>query len=161
MKRAAFLGLLVVSLAVNAAVAWRALGRRGPGAGGAMPTEPPLFQHLELTGPQRAMILVRRGSLLERRAATASRLGELRGELAAALAQGEAGRERIDAVLSQLEGTQREYQRSVVEHLLAVRETLTPEQRPVFERMLGERLRAGWMMQPDGMSPVDRGGGRQ
>lgn len=159
MKRAALLGLLVVSLAANGAVAWHLLRRAPMGMTGAMPAEPPLFQELTLTEAQRAAILARRASLLDRRAATAARLGELRGELASALAQGEAGRPRIDAVLAELERAQHEYQRSVVEHLLAVRETLAPGQRPVFERLLGERLRAGWMMRPDGVAPGDPGGG--
>jgi Spy/CpxP family protein refolding chaperone len=158
MRRAALLGLLVVSLAVNAGVAFHAL-RRGGGMPLAVPAEPPLFQHLTLSPAQRAAILARRTALMAQRAASSARLGELRSELAGALAQGEAGRARIDEVLSKMEEAQREYQRAVVGHLLAVRETLTPEQRPVFERMLGERLRAGWMMQPDGMAPNVRGGG--
>ncbi|HSM91538.1 MAG TPA: periplasmic heavy metal sensor [Anaeromyxobacteraceae bacterium] len=159
MKRAALLSLLVVSLAANAAVAFRAL-RHGPaGMDGGMPAEPPLFQHLKLSEAQRSAILARRAGLLERRAAASTRLGELRGELAAALAQGEAGRARIDGVLAELERAQREYQRSVVEHLLGVREVLTPEQRPVFERLLAERLRSGWMMQPDRMGPGAGSGG--
>jgi len=162
MKQKALLGLLVVSLAVNAVVGWRALRRgchgaaRGPAQ---LAAEPPLFQRLTLDDAQRSAILAKRSDLMARRAETSTRLGELRGELATALAAGEAGRSRIDAVLAELERAQREYQRSVVEHLLGVREILTPAQRPAFEALLGERLRAGWMMQPEGSAPGDRGGG--
>lgn len=159
MKRAILLGLLVVSLAANAAVAWHALRRAHACGPGGMPAEPLLFQRLRLGEAQRSAILARRASLMEKRAATAARLGELRGDLATALSQGEAGRGRIDAILADLERAQHDYQRTVVEHLLAVRERLTPEQRPVFEGLLGERLRAGWMMQPDGVAPGDLGGG--
>jgi Spy/CpxP family protein refolding chaperone len=159
MKRAVLLGLLVVSLAANAAVAWHLLQRAPMGMAGGMPAEPLLFRHLKLSDAQRSAILARRASLMESRAASAARLGELRGELATALSEGDAGRARIDVVLASLERAQHDYQRSVVEHLLAVRETLTPEQRPVFERLLGERLRAGWMMRPDGVAPGDLGGG--
>jgi Spy/CpxP family protein refolding chaperone len=158
-KRRLLVGLLAASLAANAAVAWNVLRRSPLATVAGVPAEPPLFQHLKLSEAQRAAILARRASLMERRAAAAARLGELRGELADALARGEAGRARIDAVLAELERAQRDYQRSVVEHLLGVRETLTPDQRPVFERLLGERLRAGLMMQPDGVAPGAPGGG--
>jgi Spy/CpxP family protein refolding chaperone len=152
-------GLLVLSLAINAAVAFQALrAARMQGSGG-MPAEPLLFKRLSLDDAQRSAILAKRESLMARRAATSTRLTELRGELAGALAQGEAGRPRIEAVLAELERAQREYQRSVVEHLLGVREILTPAQRPVFEGLVGERLRSGGMMQPDGIVPGDRGGG--
>lgn len=165
MKRAAILGLLVVSLAVNAVVAWHAL-RRAPfgmagGVAGGMQADPPLFKRLALSDPQRTAILAKRASLMARRSSTSARLGELRGELAVALSQGGAGRARIDAALAEMERAQREFQRSVVEHLLAVRETLTPAQRPVFEELLAERMRAGWMMQTDGIVPGDRGGGEK
>jgi Spy/CpxP family protein refolding chaperone len=158
-RRALLRGLLVLSLAVNAAVAFHAVRRaRGMGEGG-MPAEPLLFKRLSLDAAQRSAILAKRESLMARRAATSARLGELRVELATALSAGEAGRPRIDAVLAEMERAQREYQRSVVEHLLGVRELLTPAQRPVFETLLGDRLHAGWMMQPDGVVPGDRGGG--
>jgi len=158
-KRSLLLGLLVVSLAINAAVAFHALRGARMQASGGMPAEPLLFQRVGLDAGQRERILDRRASLMRARAATSTRLGELRGELASALAAGEAGRARIDAVLTEMERAQREYQRSVVEHLLGVREILTPAQRPAFEALLGERLHAGWMMQPDGIVPGDRGGG--
>lgn len=163
MKQKALLGLLVVSLAVNAVVGWRALRRgcygasRGPGE---MAAEPPLFKRLTLDDAQRTAILGMRSGLMARRAETSTRLGELRGELATALTAGQAGRSRIDALLAEMERAQREYQRSVVEHLLGVREILTPAQRPTFEALLGDRLRAGWMMQPDGVVPDRDGGGR-
>lgn len=155
MKRAILTGLLALSLAANAVVAYHAVRRQGDG----MPPEPPLFRALQLTGAQKGEILSRRERLLALREATSTRLGALRGELADGLAQGEAGRARIDEVLGRMEEAQREYQRGVVEHLLGVRGVLTPAQRPIFERLLGERLRAGWMMQPDGMAPVPPGGG--
>jgi len=158
-KRLLLLGLLVVSLAINAAVAFHALRGARMQASGGMPAEPLLFKRLSLDAAQRSAILAKRESLMAQRAATSTRLGELRGELATALAAGEAGRARIDAVLAEMERAQREYQRSVVEHLLGVREILTPAQRPVFETLLGDRLHAGWMMQPDGIVPGDRGGG--
>jgi len=158
-KRALLLALLVLSLAVNAAVGLQALRRARMGGPGAMPAEPLLFQRVQLTPAQRTAILARRTRLMGIRAETSARLGQLRAQLAAALAEGEAGRPKLEAVLAQLEGAQRDYQRSVVEHLLAVRETLAPDQRPIFAELLGERLRAGWMMQPDGMTPGDRGGG--
>jgi Spy/CpxP family protein refolding chaperone len=160
MRRSWLLALLVVSVAVNGAVAFHALGR-GLRGGAGMPGEPPLFRAVRLDEAQRTAILERRGRLLARREATAAELAGLRGDLAEALALGEAGRGRIDAVLAKMEAAQRDYQRAVVEHLLGVRETLTPEQRPVFERMLAERLREGWVMQPDGMVlPGGAGGAR-
>ena len=159
MKRALLLGLLVVSLVVNAVVAFHAVSRRGGGMVPGVPGEPPLFRALSLSEVQKGEIMARRERLMAQREATAARLGELRGQLADALALGEAGRPRVDEVLAGLEAAQRDYQRAVVEHLLAVRETLTPDQRPVFERMLAERLREGWMIQPGGMAPPTRGGG--
>jgi Spy/CpxP family protein refolding chaperone len=159
MKRALLLGLLVVSLAANGVVAFYAVRRHAPGMMAGLPFEPPLFRVLSLTEVQKGEIMARRERLMALREATAARLGELRGQLADALALGEAGRPRVDEVLAGLEAAQRDYQRAVVEHLLAVRETLTPDQRPVFERMLGERLREGWMIQPGGMAPPMRGGG--
>lgn len=159
MKRRLLVGLLAVSLAANAAVAWNVLRRSPLATVAGVPAEPPLFQHLKLSEAQRAAILARRASLMERRAAAAARLGELRGELADALARGEAGRARIDAVLAELERAQRDYQRSVVEHLAAVRALLEPDQRTAFDELVGERLRAGWMMQLEGTAPAVRGGG--
>jgi Spy/CpxP family protein refolding chaperone len=158
-KRALLLGLLVVSLSVNAVVAFHAVRRHAPGIMAGLPFEPPLFRVLSLTEVQKGAIVARRQQLMAQRELTSARLGELRGRLADALAQGEAGRPRIDGVLAEMEAAQRDYQRAVVEHLLAVRETLTPDQRPVFGRMLGERLREGWMIQPGGMAPPMRGGG--
>ena len=155
MKRALLKGLLALSLAATAVVAVHAVRRQG----GGMPAEPPLFRVLRLAGPQKREILSRRERLMALREATSTRLAELRGELAEGLAQGEDGRARIDEVLGRMEEAQREYQRGVVEHLLGVRATLTPEQRPVFAKLLGARLRAGWMMQSDGIAPVTPGGG--
>lgn len=159
MKRPLLLGLLAVSLAVNAGVLFHALRRTAPALLGGVPAEPPLFRAVQLSESQRREILARRERLLALREATAATLAGLRGDLADALSRGEAGRPGIDEVLGKMEAAQREYQRAVVAHLLAVRETLTPEQRPAFERLLGERLRAGWMMQPDGMAPAGPGGG--
>jgi Spy/CpxP family protein refolding chaperone len=159
MKRAVLFGLLVVSLAVNAAVAFHALRRHAPGVVPGMPAEPPLFRALALDEAQKAAILARRAQLMALREATSARLAALRGELADAIPQGAAGRARIDDVLARMEGAQREYQRAVVEHLLAVRESLLPAQRPVFERLVRERLCSGWMIQPEGMAPAIPGGG--
>jgi len=64
------------------------------------------------------------------------RMTELREELVTELLSDSPNQERIDGLLGQMGTQQAQLQRRVVQHLLAEKAVLRPEQRPAFERVL-------------------------
>jgi Spy/CpxP family protein refolding chaperone len=59
----------------------------------------------------------------------------------------------IDAILRSTAEAQTGFQQAVVEHVLAVRGVLRPEQRPAFEEIVAEQMRTGGPM-PCGFGPA-------
>lgn len=143
MRRFVFWALLAASLSANLAVAAVAVWQRRPGPS----EEPPVFARVALDPDQRARISELRSQLMSARDEHAGRMATLRHRLAGAVAQQPADRAAIDAALRSIDETQAAYQRAVVEHVLAVRDVLRPEQRPAFEKMVVEHMSAGGAMQ--------------
>jgi Spy/CpxP family protein refolding chaperone len=136
MRRLAFWGLLVASLSANLAMGGVALLRRSPGR----PGEPLLFSMVALDPGQRGRISALRERLMSTREEQGRRMATLRRELASAVARQPADPAAIDRALRDIAQAQAAYQQAVVEHFLAVRDVLRPEQRPAFEKMVLEHM---------------------
>ena len=148
MKRLLVRSLLALSLAANVAVLVVAVRAQA-----ASPMGIPLFSKLSVDAAQREQILTLRQDFLAFRAANYARTDALRGELAELLKTDAPDRARIDVVLAQIAESQAALQRRVVDQALSVRAVLRPEQRPAFEELMSQQLRAG--------VPMQRGGGQE
>ena len=142
MKRFAFRAVLVASLSANLAVAGVVVWQRVPGPTG----EPLLFSRVALDPDQRSRISELRSRLISARDEHARRMVALRRQLASAVMQQPADPAGVDRALRSIADTQAAYQQAVVEHVLAVREVLRPEQRSAFEKMVVEHMSAGGPM---------------
>jgi nickel and cobalt resistance protein CnrR len=155
-KRFVLWALLAASLSANLAMAAVALRQRAAGPS----TEPLLFSKVTLDPDQRARISELRSRLIATRDEHARNIGELRTRLAGAMSHQAENRAPIDAILGSIAESQAGFQRAVVEHVLAVRAVLRPEQRPAFEEIVADQMRAGGPMRcgfggPAGQ-PADR-----
>ncbi len=153
MKRFAFWALLVASLSANLAMAAVAVWQRSP----ARPGEPLLFSKVALDPDQRSRISGLRERLMSTRQEHARRMAALRRDLASAAVQQPAAPATVDRALRAIADTQAAYQRAVVEHFLAVRDVLRPEQRPAFEKMVVEQMSMGGGPQHE-VCPMPSGG---
>jgi Spy/CpxP family protein refolding chaperone len=144
-KRLVLGAVLALSLAANAAVLVMSLRAQA-----ASPMGIPLFSRVSVDAAQRGRILTLREDFLAFRAANYARTDALRGELAELLKTDAPDRARIDAVLARIAESQAALQRRVVEQALSVRAVLRPEQRPAFEELMSQQLRAGVPMQRAG-----------
>jgi Spy/CpxP family protein refolding chaperone len=95
-----------------------------------------LDDKLNLTAEQRAHLTASRAALLERVAQTRHELVAERDVLAGLLAQPVPDRERIDTQLDRIAALQRLAQECVIEHLLAEKDLLLPEQRRLFDEFV-------------------------
>jgi Spy/CpxP family protein refolding chaperone len=138
-KRFVLWALLAASLSANTAVAAVVLWQRRAGP----PEEPLVFSRVALDESQRARISELRSQLLSTRDEHSRRMAQLRRELASAVMREPQDAAAVDAALRSIAGAQASYQRAVVEHFLAVRDVLRPEQRPSFEKMVGEHMTLG------------------
>jgi len=157
MKRYLLWSLIALSLSANAAIGAVALRQR---SGPTIPREPYLFSRVALDPGQRERILALRASLLQDRARQASELEGLRGALADQLVRSPDDGGALTVALSRIEETQAAFQRRVVEHVLAVRSVLRPEQRPAFEEIVARQLRAGGPLQGACLNVSQDGGNR-
>jgi Spy/CpxP family protein refolding chaperone len=135
-KRLVFWTVLAASLSANVAVAGVALWQRRAAPQG----EPILFSRIELDEGQRARISQLRSQLLASRDEHAHRMVMLRRGLAAAVLRQPRDQPAVENALRSIAEAQASYQRAVVEHVLAVRDVLRPEQQPAFEKMVGEHM---------------------
>ncbi len=143
MKRLLPWALLAASLAANVALAATLAGRRGtPG----FPSEPLIFSKAQLDADQRARISALRAELLARREDSERSLAVLRRQLAAAIARQPEDRATVDSTLHQIAEAQARFQEAVVNHVLAVRAVLKPDQRPAFEDIIAHHVQAGAQM---------------
>jgi Spy/CpxP family protein refolding chaperone len=152
-KRLALWALLAASLSANLATAAVALWRRGP----ARPAEPLLFSMVALDPDQRSRISGLRERLMSARDEQGRRMVALRRELAGAVVKEPPDAAAVGGALRAIAEAQAAYQQVVVEHFLAVRDVLRPEQRPAFEKMVVEHMGAGggaphgvWPAPPEG-----------
>ncbi len=144
MKRFALWALVAASLSANLAVAAVALRQR---TAAAPAKEPLLFSKVALDPEQRARISELRATLIARRDEHAGSLAELRGQLATAMMHNPENPAAIDGILHRIAETQAGFQHAVVEHVLAVRAILRPDQRPAFEEVVASQMRVGGPMQ--------------
>lgn len=139
MRRLLPWALLVASLAANLALGLT-LARRGNSA---FPSEPLIFSKVQLDTSQRERISALRTELLGRREENQTALTLLRRQLAAAIANEPEDRPKVDSTLRKIAESQARFQVAVVDHLLAVRSVLTPEQRPAFEGIIASHMMQG------------------
>jgi nickel and cobalt resistance protein CnrR len=142
-KRFVLWAALVASLSANLATAAVALRQRSA----APSNEPLLFSRVTLDPDQRSRISELRSRLVARRDEHARNLAELRGRLATAMMHQAEDAAAIDAILRSIADAQTGFQQAVVEHVLAVRGVLRPDQRPAFEKIVAEQMRSGGPMQ--------------
>jgi nickel and cobalt resistance protein CnrR len=142
-KRFALWAVLVASLSANLATAAVAVRQRSA----APPNEPLLFSKVTLDPEQRARISELRSRLIATRDEHARNLAELRGRLATAMMHRAEDPAAIDAIVRSIADAQTGFQQAVVEHVLAVRGVLRPDQRPAFEEIVAEQMRSGGPMQ--------------
>ncbi len=154
MKRFALWAALVASLSANLATAAVALRQRSA----APSNEPLLFSRVTLDPDQRSRISELRSRLVARRDEHARNLAELRDRLATAMMHQAEDPAAIDAILRSIADAQTGFQQAVVEHVLAVRGVLRPDQRPAFEEIVAEQMRTG---APCSADSVPRRGGRE
>lgn len=136
---------LAASLSANAVlVTTLAVHRPRPAPSG----EPVVFSRTAVDAEQRARILELRAAVMAKRDAHAEEISALRGQLAAAIARTPDDRPVVDSLLVRISASQAAFQRAVVDHVLAVRAVLRPDQRAAFEDVIATQLRAGSALQP-------------
>lgn len=150
MKRLLPWALLAASLAANFALAATLAGRRDTPD---FPSEPLIFSKVQLDAEQRAQISSLRAELLARREDGERSLAALRRQLAAAIAGPSEDRAAVESTLHQIAEAQARFQEAVVNHVLAVRAVLKPDQRPAFEGIIAHHMQAGAQM-PCGIEPT-------
>ncbi len=144
---------LVASLSANAVVAVSAARHRmQPASRG----EPLIFSRAALDAAQRARILELRAELVVKRDARARALGDLRAQLAAAVVRAPNDRAALESLLARVSESQAAFQRDVVEHVLAVRAVLHPDQRRAFEDVIATQLREGGALHGEGAGEGSR-----
>jgi Spy/CpxP family protein refolding chaperone len=143
MKRLLPWALLAASLAANVALAATLGGRRDASG---VPSEPLIFSRVQLDADQRARIASLRAELLARREESEGSLAALRRQLATAIARQPEDRAVVGSTLHQIAEAQASFQEAVVNHVLAVRSVLKPDQRPAFEDIIAHHMQAGAQM---------------
>jgi len=142
MKRLALWALLAASLSANVAIAAVAVKQRSSGP----PGEPLLFSKVALDPVQRTRISELRAQLIVRREQHGRAIAELRAHLARTIVRQPDDRTGIDSTLRSIAESQASFQRAVVDHVLAVRAILRPEQQQAFQEMVAEHMQAGSSM---------------
>ncbi len=143
MKRLALWAVLALSLSANLAVAAVAVRQRSAGPS----NEPLIFSKVALDAGQRSRISALRAELMAQRDEHARRIAGLRGELATTILQEPANQARADSLLREIAASQAAMQRAAVDHVLAVKAVLQPEQRPAFAEMVASHMRSAGPMQ--------------
>lgn len=136
MKRLLLWAALAMSLAANATVALMALRSRSS-------AQLPLLAEVRLESDQRTKILALREDFHAFRKSSSAQTSELRGRLADLLKSETPERAAIDDLLGRINESQAALQARVVEHVLAVRGALRPDQRPAFEKQMTKNLQRG------------------
>jgi uncharacterized membrane protein len=157
MRRWWVFAALLLSVGLNCGLLGAWLARRGEPAGGRPPfAEPPvavppvavppraafveMAERLHLTPEQRELFFERQRRFFESTQADRRAMEEARRELRREVARPAPDRARLDALLEEAGRRNVELERAFVEHVLATRELLSPEQQVQYLVMLG-RLR--------------------
>ncbi|MBI5549680.1 MAG: periplasmic heavy metal sensor [Deltaproteobacteria bacterium] len=157
MRRILLWSVLTLSLAANVTVLILSVRAQ---VAASVPLGVPFFAAVAPDAEQRERILNLRQEFTAFRQTNLTRTEDLRGQLAELIKNDQPERARIDAVLAQIAETHAALQRRVVEHIMAVRGTLRPDQRPAYEEMMTRHLRAGIPMQGNCTSDAKPGSGR-
>lgn len=115
------------------------------------------FEALSLTDEQRGQILAAQQVLRQSIQEARGRSAEAREKLADLMAAPESDPETLRVIRRDIDDSEGEVHQLVVQHLLHVRSTLTPEQREQFGHILRERMRGG----PPTQRGMSRRQGRQ
>jgi Spy/CpxP family protein refolding chaperone len=145
----------VASLSANVAMGVAVLRQREP----APPAEPSFMGQLALDADQRARIEGLRSRLMASRLEHGRAIAEMRGRLTAAISHEREDPAAVGRALRALAEAQSGYQCDVVDHVLAVRAVLRPDQRPRFERMVSQQMGAGAASAACECLPAPREGG--
>jgi hypothetical protein len=143
MKRLAFWAILAASLSANLAVAAVAVRQRSS----APSNEPLLFSKVAVDAGQRSRISALRAELMTQKDEHARRIAELRGELASTILHEPANEAHVESILREIASSQAAMQRAAVDHVLAVKAVLRPDQRPAFAEMVASHMRSAGPMQ--------------
>ncbi len=152
MKRLVLWAVLAASLSANVAMAVVAVRHRT----GSPPGEPLVFSKVSVDPAQRTRILELRSQLLARRDEHARRLAELRVQLAEAMTQRADDTAGIEKLVLRISEAQGAFQHEIVDHVLAVRAVLRPDQRPAFAEVISRHMQTGSSMQC-GFGPAGEG----
>lgn len=136
-RRAMAVGLLVsVGLNVGLVVA---LALRRPAPRDWRRARSAMTGELGLDARQEAALAAAQSSLAAKLREQRERMGQAAGEMTSLLLQPHPDRQRIDERLERMARIQRESQEAVIDHLVATRTVLTPEQHERLVRMMVRR----------------------
>ena len=142
MKRLAFWALLAASLSANVAVAASTLRQRTA----SVASEPRVFSKVALDADQRARISTLRSQIIATRDEYARRIADMRGQLASAIMREPQDPALVGSILRNIAASQASLQQAAVDHVVAVRAILRPDQQPAFEEMIASHMRSGGPM---------------
>jgi len=139
--------VLLFSLSMNAAVIaafayQRVTSDSGSPAATAAESPSDPFSVLDLTPEQEREFGRLRAEFRDYRGECHHQTGQMIAELVSELTSDAPDQQALDRILLAMSDRQAATQRRLVDHLFALRAVLTPEQRPAFDRVLGETLLA-------------------
>lgn len=137
--------VLLFSLSMNAAVVvafayQRATSSSADRASPPAPATSDPFAALDLTNEQEAAFDRLRAEFRDYRGECHHQTGQMIAELVAQLTSDAPDQHAIDRTLEAMRDRQAATQRRLVEHLFSLRAVLTAEQRPEFDRVLGDTM---------------------
>ncbi len=143
MKRVVLQAALGLSLAMNVVVVALVLVRT---AETASPKESDLdcvIPRMDLSEDEHRRAVAARGDFVVFCENHQARMADLRERLATLLSAPEPERTEMDEILAKMSGMQADYQKRVIERVLAVREALSPGNRDQYDELLLPRIRGG------------------
>jgi Spy/CpxP family protein refolding chaperone len=136
---------LAASLSANVVLVTNSVRHRAQPAPSGVPV---VFSRTAVDAEQRARIVELRAAVVAKRDAHAQEISKLREQLAATIARTPDDRPVVDSLLARISASQAAFQHAVVDHVLAVRAVLRPDQRAAFEDVIATQLNAGSALQP-------------
>ena len=110
-------------------------------------TEPRVFSRVAPDTDQRTRISTLRSQIMATRDEHGRRIAKMRGQLASAIMREPQDQALVDSILHNIAASQASVQQAAVDHVLAVRAVLRPDQRPAFEEMITSHMRSGGPME--------------
>ena len=161
MRNKTLIGVLILSVAINAAVltswGYQYFRIRRPVSSTACPFTPRehhFYQQLDLSQPQRHQIDPLAHKFHSRLATLHAAMETKKNRLVKLLSQDSLNPDRIEPLRREMAGIQQEIQKDIIEHILNIRNILTSEQQQRFFALLHQSLQQehNWFAQ-SGESP--------